>query len=56
MKNRRHIIELYANSWGTKLQNSIDIFSFALAEKLGKGDGVSFLNAIFSIFTSLTSK
>ena len=56
MKNGTHIIELYANSFGTQFQNNIDIFSCALAEKLGKGDGVSFLNATFCIFTSLTSK
>ena len=43
MKNGTHIIELYANSFGTQFQNNIDIFSCALAEKSGKDDGVSFL-------------
>ena len=53
MKNGTHIIELYANSFGTQFQNNIDIFSCALAEKSGKHDGVSFLNAFFALLLPL---
>ena len=51
-----YVIELCVTNRFTKFQANIFIFGCAMAQKLGEGDDVTFLNCIFGISNCRTSK
>ena len=56
LKTVQYVVNLHTNKSQTKFQSNIFIFGCTMVKNPGKGDGVTFLNAIFGISNCRTQK